>query len=251
MCKRQADLKGDRSVRAKKLWGLLVKKNEGLWNILVAKVKKSSKGEYRVKGYEGKKFQILRLSSKWHNLLLDIFSDEDYRRKSILGVTHAKYGRLIRLNRVGEELDTTYTFKALDRETPIFDSSTKRKAVLKTLVDFDSMVSGSSDEELETFVHRSERLAKKMEHEEKKSGSSSSSESSGSSESESESSGGESSSGSGVSESEASEASAETDLEKQYRKMKHDVKSKHHKEHKHHGHEEEESESEASESSSS
>jgi hypothetical protein len=162
--RRLIKLKGDKSKMAKKLWGLINQKSEGLWNVLVVKRKKVlSNGKIIVRSYEGNKFKILRLSAKWHNLLLDIFSDEDYRTKSNLGVTHPKYGRLIKVRRTGADRDdTNYSFQAVERVSPIFKSIAKRKKVLKSLNDLDELVRGSSEEELETFLSRMVKKAKKL-----------------------------------------------------------------------------------------
>jgi len=163
VCKRLEELKGgERSERSKILFGLISQRNEGLWNILIAKVKKTEDGSVKAVAYTKNRFHIWRLSGNWHNALLDVFTDEDYRRKSILGVTHSKYGRLIRVRRTGAELDTEYSFKALDRESMIFKDKDKRIEILKTCQDLDEVVSGSGDEELEAFLHQMEKKAKRL-----------------------------------------------------------------------------------------
>lgn len=227
--KRLAELKSDRSKRGKKLWSLINQRSEGLWNVLVAKVKKSH-GNYIVRKYVDSKFKVWRLSYKWHNALLDIFADEDYRNKSILGVAHAKYGRLIKVSREGSGRDDThYTFKVMEEVTPIFEDEHKRHKILKTLVDLDAMVHSSTKDELESFLHRMEKKAKKLAREDKESKdeSSDSDEDSDSDESESK----KSSSESDESESRSKSESDGDDLEKQYKKMKKEMKERKKKKH--------------------
>jgi len=159
-CRRQKALKGDKSKSAKKLFGLLSQKTEGLWNVLVARVKKTESG-LKVKGYEDNKFKILRLALKWHTGLLDVFADEDFRKKSILGIAHPKYGRLVRVNREGTGRDDTeYKFKAMDVSL-LAPTKEQRLALFETLNDLDELVSGSSEEELDAFVRKMEKKAKK------------------------------------------------------------------------------------------
>lgn len=159
-CRRQKALKGDKSKSAKKLFGLLSQKTEGLWNVLVARVKKTE-GGLKVKGYEDNKFKILRLALKWHTGLLDVFADEDFRKKSILGIAHPKYGRLVRVNREGTGRDDTeYKFKAMDVSL-LAPTKEQRLALFETLNDLDELVSGSSEEELDAFVRKMEKKAKK------------------------------------------------------------------------------------------
>jgi hypothetical protein len=164
VCIRLAELKTDRSTFGKKLWSLINQRSEGLWNILVAKkIKRLESGKVIVRRYEHDKFQIQRLSSKWQAMMMDIFGDEDYRAKSILGVTHPKYGRLIKASRVGSGRDDTiYTFTPTDHVTPIFKSKEKRIAILKTLIDLDALIHGSSQEECEAFVEKAEKKARKL-----------------------------------------------------------------------------------------
>ena len=161
-CKRLAELKSDRSTFGKKLWSLIKQRSETLWNVAEAiKIKKKSNGKVIVIKYRDGKFQIMRLSTKWNNKLLEIFADEDYRRKSILGVTHSKFGRLIKASRTGSGRDDTdYSFRAVDHETPILIDDEKRKKILKTLIDLDELVHGSSKEEIDTFVRRMEKKAR-------------------------------------------------------------------------------------------
>src|SRR5271167_4102870 len=106
ICKRVGELKTDRSIRGKKLYSLIHQKNESLWNVLVAKVKRTEKG-IRVRKYIDGHFKVWRLSSKWHTMLIEIFADDDLRQKSILGVTHPKYGRLVKVTRTGSGRDDT------------------------------------------------------------------------------------------------------------------------------------------------
>lgn len=162
--RRLLKLKGEKSKSSKKLWSLLNQKCEGLWNVLVVKkYRKLSNGKIIVKAYEDNRFKILRLAGKWHNLLLDVFSDEDLRKKSILGVTHPRYGRLVKVKRVGSDADdTNYSFDAVDRESPISKNKAKRLKLLGTLVNLDRIVQGSSDEELQAYVRRMEKLARKL-----------------------------------------------------------------------------------------
>jgi hypothetical protein len=175
------ELKDDRSAFSKKFWTIIHQRTEGLWNVLkVRRSEKDSHGRYIVEKYEDNAFKVLQLSPKWHLLLMDIFAEEDYRdgKAGILGVTHPKYGRLIKVKRRGKEMDTTYTFTAVDKATPIFEDEHKTKKILKTLVNLDKISRGSSDEELSAFIHRAKKEAKHLaekEDKDKKSGSSSSS----------------------------------------------------------------------------
>ena len=228
--KRLAELKSDRSKRGRKLWTLINQRSEGLWNVLVAKVKKSH-GGYKVRKYVDEKFKVLRLSFKWHNELLDIFADEDYRNKSILGVAHPKYGRLIRMTREGSGRDDTrYKFKVMEDVTPISEDKHERHKLLKTLVDLDELVHGSSKDEIESFLHRMEKKAKKLAKEDSESkdeSSDSDEDSSSSDESESKSKSDESSSSDESESKSKSESSSESDdLEKQYKKMKKELKDR-------------------------
>jgi hypothetical protein len=226
------ELKGEKSKYSRKLWGLLSQKGEGLWNVLVAKTKDDEPRKYK---YKTDHFQILRLSSKWHEMLLEVFADEDYRKKHILGVSHAKYGRLIRVKRRGKEMDdTSYSFKAMD-ESRLADSSEDREKLLKTLNDLDDVVKVASTEELETYVRHAKKKAKHMAKHSSSSGSGSGSESesgSGSgSGSASSASGSGSGSGSSSGSSSGSGSSSDSgDLEKQYKEMKKKMKDrgKHH-----------------------
>lgn len=229
------ELRGEKSKYSKKLWGLLSQKGEGLWNVLVAKTEHDKPREYKFKTDH---FQILRLSSKWHMGLLEIFSDEDYRKRHILGVVHPKYGRLIRVKRTGKEMeDTNYTFKAMD-ESKLAESSKAREKLLKTLNDLDEVVKIASSEELDTYVRHAKKKAKKLA---KHSGSSSGSMSESGSNSSSSGSGSNSTSGSGSASSSSSGSSSGSsssesgsdsgDLEAQYKQMKQKMKERKHKHH--------------------
>lgn len=163
ICKRVVELKTDRSTKGKKLWSLIRQRNESLWNVLVAVIKRKEDGSIRVRKYKDKSFKVWRLSSKWHQMLIEIFADEDLRQKSILGVTHPKYGRLIKVTRSGSGRDdTNYTFLPTDKMTPILPEKEDRIKILKTRVDLDKLVHGSSKEELEAFLTKSEKIAKRQ-----------------------------------------------------------------------------------------
>lgn len=167
-CIRLKELKSDRSPFGKKLWSLIKQNSEGLWNVLRAKKFKRTDHGIIVKRYEDNHFKVLRLSKKWQEGMMDIFADEDYRTKDILGVTHSKYGRLIKATREGKGRDdTVYTFRPVDRETPIFLDKEKRVKILKTLNDLDAIVHGSSKEEHEAFIEKMEKRAKRLVREEK------------------------------------------------------------------------------------
>jgi hypothetical protein len=161
--RRQRQL-AERTKYNKKLWTLLNQKSKGLWNALVVeKFKKLPNGKVKVLKYQDSRFKILDLSFTWNNALMDIFSDDDLRGggAGVLGITHPKYGRLIKLRRTGAEMDTNYTFTPVLHETPISKSPLKRKKLLATLIDLDKVVSGSTDEELSAFIHSMEKQAKK------------------------------------------------------------------------------------------
>ena len=175
VCKRFEEVKGDRSPIGKKLWQILRQRSQGLWN--AAKVEKYDKegSHYVVRRYEDNRFKILQLAPTWHGQLLDIFGDDDLREHSLLGIADPKVGRLVKISRRGKgREDTEYSFRAVTTESPIFKDRDKRKKMEKTIVNLDKLVRGSSDEEIEAFLHKAERLAKKMvKEEERKSGSSS------------------------------------------------------------------------------
>jgi hypothetical protein len=164
VCQRLKEMESDRSTKAKKLWGLIKQNSEGLWNVLVAKkIIRKDNGKIIVKKYEDNKFKLFRLSPRWNNLMMDIFGDEDYRVKSILGVTHPLSGRLIKATRTGKgREDTTYAFAPVDRSTPIFDDEEKRKKIGETLIDLDKAVKISSKEECEAFLEKMEKKARKL-----------------------------------------------------------------------------------------
>lgn len=168
ICKRVVELKTDRSTRGKKLWSLIRQRNESLWNILVAKIKRRDDGTLKVIKYRDNHAKVWRLSSKWHNLLIEIFADEDLRAKSILGVTHPKYGRLVKAKRTGSGRDdTNYTFLPTDKIMPIAPEKSKRIKLLKTVADLDKLVHASSKEELEAFLAKMEKRARRQALEEK------------------------------------------------------------------------------------
>lgn len=171
-CTRLIELKSDRSPFGKKLWSLIKQNTEGLWNVLVVqKFKRLDSGKIIVRKYEDNKAKLLRLSPKWQNVMMDIFGDEDYRAKSILGVTHPKYGRLIKASRTGSGRDdTNYTFVPVDSESMIFKDKEKRIKIVKTSNDLDAVVHGSSQEEIEAFLERMEKKAKRMARLEKEGG---------------------------------------------------------------------------------
>lgn len=162
--KRVEALKGDRSNFGKKLWSLIHERSEGLWNVLlVSKKVKLPSGKIIAKAYKDNKFKILRLSPKWQDLLLDVFTNDKYREKSILGVSHPLTGRLIKVRREGSgKDDTNYTFTAMKQESRLAKSRGKRKKLLATLINLDGVVSGSSDEELAAFLRKMEKRAKKL-----------------------------------------------------------------------------------------
>lgn len=171
VCIRLKELKSDRSPKGKKLWSLIKQNTEGLWNVLVAKKFKRTDKGIVVKRYVDNRFKVMRLSRKWQDLMMDIFADEDYRSKHILGVTHSVYGRLIKATREGKGRDdTNYTFRPVDHMTPIFSDEEKRIAIKKTLNDLDALVHGSSKEECEAFLEKAEKKAKRLAREEKEHG---------------------------------------------------------------------------------
>lgn len=172
ICTRLLELKSDRSPFGKKLWSLIKQNTEGLWNVLVVqKFKRLESGKIIVRKYEDNKAKLFRLSPKWQAVMMDIFGDEDYRAKSILGVTHPKFGRLIKASRTGSGRDdTNYTFVPVDFESAIFKDKEKRIKIVKTANDLDAIVHGSSQEELEAFLERMEKKAKRMARLEKEGG---------------------------------------------------------------------------------
>jgi hypothetical protein len=152
----------DRTPVSKKLFGFLVQKSEALWNVAVAKAVVSSTGVVTVKGYIDKQFKILRLSKKWHLELVELFTEPEYRSEHVLGLADPKFGYLIRIKREGKELDTQYQFKVIGKPAPIYQSQEKRITINKSLANLDSLVKGSSDEELKAYVHAMEIKAKKI-----------------------------------------------------------------------------------------
>lgn len=159
VCRRVKELRHDKSERAKRLYGLIKQNSDALWNVLIAKTK-VKEGKLKVIGTE-KKFRIMQLSPSWHNELLDIFGDPEYRENSVLGVAHLRTGRFIRIERIGSGRDDTeYKFRVMKSESPIADSKSERLELKGTLIDLDEIVEGSSDEELKAFLRRMEKKAK-------------------------------------------------------------------------------------------
>lgn len=162
VCRRVKELRHDKSERAKKLYGLIKQNSDALWNVLIAKAK-VKEGKLKVIGTE-KKFRIMQLSPSWHNELLDIFGDPEYRENSTKGVADLKTGRFIRIERIGSGRDDTeYKFKVMKNASPIADSKSERLELKGTLIDLDEIVEGSSDEELKAFLRRMEKKAKTAE----------------------------------------------------------------------------------------
>jgi hypothetical protein len=238
-CRRWEEVKKERSPVAKALFGLLRQKSESIWNILRAKVKKHSDGTIEVRKYEDRQFKLLRLSAKWQNLVLEIFSDDDYRRKSVLGVAHPKYGRLIRVKREGKGRDDTdYHFKVMEKETPISSDEHERHKLLKTLTNLDEIVSASSSEEIETFVAKMEKVAKHIAAEEDGSDysdDSSDADKSDASDDSDASDKSEDSSDKSDNSDHSEDSSDEDDLEKQYKELQRKIERKK-KQHHHHHH---------------
>lgn len=165
VCRRVKELRHDKSESAKKLYGLIKQNSDALWNVLIAKTK-IKEGKLTVIGTD-KKFRIMQLSPSWHNELLDIFGDPEYRENSVLGVTDSKTGRFIRIERIGSGRDDTeYKFKVMKNESPIADSKAERLELLGTRINLDEIVEGSSDEELKAFLRRMEKKAKSAEEDE-------------------------------------------------------------------------------------
>lgn len=226
-CKEWEEVKRERSAVAKELFSLLRQKSESIWNVLVAKVKKRDDGSIKIRKYEDNQFKLLRFSTKWQNMLLEIFSDDDYRKKSILGVAHPKYGRLIRVKRTGKGMDDTdYHFKVIEKETRISESDSERHKLLKTLNDLDEIVSASSPEEIETFVHKMKKKAKRLAEENGDDDSSDSSDASDKSDSSDASDKSDSSDKSDRSNDSSDSSEDENDLERQYRELKRQIKKK-------------------------
>jgi len=162
ICKRVLELKTDHSTRGKKLWRLIRQRNETLWNVLVAKVKRLD-GKVKVRKYIDKHAKVWRLSKKWSDVMIEFFADEDLRAKSVLGITHPKYGRLVKVTRTGTGRDdTNYSFRLVDNMSPVLPEKEDRIKIMKTSYDLDKLVHGSSKEELEAFLLKMEKLAKKL-----------------------------------------------------------------------------------------
>ena len=166
VCNRVKELKTDRSTRGKKLWSLINQRSESLWNVLVVKKKKvDDEGRIQPTAYVDSRYKVWRLSSKWRDMLMDIFADEDYKNsaKSILGITHPSRGRLIKVRRTGKGRDdTSYTFTPEGFMTPILKDQEKREKIQATLNDLDKEVHGSSNEELEAFLAKAEKEARRL-----------------------------------------------------------------------------------------
>lgn len=227
-CKAWEENKKERSAVAKELFSLLRQKSESIWNVLVAKIKKRDDGSIKVRKYEDSQFKLLRFSTKWQNMLLEIFSDDDYRKKSVLGVAHPKSGRLIRVKRTGKGMDDTdYHFKVIEKETPISESSSERHKLLKTLNDLDEIVTGSSPEEIDTFVHKMKKKAKRLAEENDDSDDSSDSSDASDKSDDSDASDKSDSSDKSDRSNDSSDGSEdENDLERQYRELKKQIKKK-------------------------
>jgi len=161
VCVELHSLKGKKDPVSKKLYGLINQRSEGLWNVLVAKTTQDEAGRTKIVGVIPK-FKIMRLAGQWHNELLDIFAEEDFRAKHILGVAHPLVGRFIRVRRTGTGMqDTEYKFRALD-ESPLAPTKELRLALLKTLNNLDKLVMGASDEELTAFLRGAKQRARQL-----------------------------------------------------------------------------------------
>jgi hypothetical protein len=158
-CGRYKKLKGDKSKRARKLSGLLKQKGEYLWNVLACKTKKTDEG-VKIVGYKDGKFKVWRLAAQWSLDLIDLIADEEYRKKSALGITAKKSGRPVRVERVGSGMkDTKYKFKALS-PSPISKDSDKMESLLESLNDLDALCEPASEEEMAAFVRKMEKKSR-------------------------------------------------------------------------------------------
>lgn len=158
-CRRLKELKLDKSAYGKRLYKLLFRKSEGLWNVLKLKWKEIE-GAIKIIGRDGG-WQIMRLSGSWHNELLDIFTESEYRKESAFGVSDLKFGRDVRIKRTGTDMeDTEYRFKAQTVARPAAPDKEQRLALRKTLINLDEAATLASKEELEVFVRRMEKKAK-------------------------------------------------------------------------------------------
>jgi len=168
--RRLRKLKNDRSPFGKKLWSLIRQRSESLWNVFVGKVDRDG-SKLTFNGYVDKKAKVWRLSSQWHDAMVEFFADDDYREKSVLGITHSRHGRWVKINRVGEGRDDTkYTFTIVDvgkLPSALAPTKMKRKKLLATVTDLDKMVHGSSQEELEAFLEKMSKRAREAVRKEK------------------------------------------------------------------------------------
>jgi hypothetical protein len=165
VCKRLKELKNDRSAFGKRLYKILVRKHEGLWNAMKLKTKQTDDGDIKIVGRDGG-WQVMRLSGSWHNELLDLFTETEYRKQSIFGVADLKYGRVVRIRRTGSGLnDTEYRFKAFTSPSLAAPTKEDRIALRKALINLDEVVEFGSKEELESFLRRSEKKAKSVDAE--------------------------------------------------------------------------------------
>lgn len=230
-CKEFEKTKKDRSAVSKALFGLLRQRSENIYNVLVAKVKRDDDGNIKVRKYVDNQFKVLRLSGKWHNMILEIYADEDYRKET-LGPADPKRGMLIRVKREGKGRDDTdYHFKVIEKPTPISKDDHERHKLLKTLNDLDKIVYASSSEEIDTFVHKMKKKAKRIAEEEGEDTSDKSdSDSSDSSDRDSSDRESDTSDESDASDSSDRSDSSDNDLERQYKKLQAKIKKrkKHH-----------------------
>lgn len=161
--KKMSEAGGKRTTASRALYGMLCEQTQSIYNVLVGKkVKILPSGKVLIKSYEDDKFKPWTLSPSWHGELLEIFTEDEYRRKSVKGVTSPQFGWVIRVKRIGKGLDTEYKFKVVGPSCPISKDPEKREALLKTLNNLDKIVRGSSDEELQAYVRLAEKKSRSL-----------------------------------------------------------------------------------------
>ena len=158
-CDRYAQLKGDTSDRADDMRKLIYPRYDHLWNVLPVLKGDLKGGKKLVVKKLDEAYRILTCSKTLHNLLVDIFADEEYREKSMLGVTHSIHGRFIQLRRIGENLDTEYRVKVLSEPQPLAKDKATRIALGRTLNDLAAKAQGASEEDLAAFLRKMETKA--------------------------------------------------------------------------------------------
>ena len=175
VCSEYRKLKGNKEPLAKEYSKIIYPKTTVLWNVLLAKkAGRDPKNPMALRPLEiEKKFRMWELAPKWQAALMTEFSGDGsgefwkYTDKNgnehdnPLALTHPSYGRWILVQRIGDDKDTQYSFHVVTGPCRITEDREEMVAIGGSLHDLDSMVGGSSDEELAGFLAAAKKLARK------------------------------------------------------------------------------------------